>query len=97
MKNDTAKTESLGRQTIEGVNADGSRETNTLAVGAIGNDRPIQTVTERWYSQDLQTTVKEAHSDPRTGQETFTLTNISRTEPPADLFQVPPGYQMVGK
>lgn len=93
----TAKTESLGRQTIEGVNADGSRETSTIDVGEIGNDRPIQTVAERWYSQDLQTTVKEAHSDPRTGQETFILTNISRTEQPADLFQVPPGYQMVGK
>jgi hypothetical protein len=93
----TGKTESLGRQTIEGVNAEGTRDTSTIEVGEIGNDRPIQSIRESWYSPDLQTTVKMVHSDPRTGQETFTLTNISRTEPPADLFQVPPGYQMVGK
>lgn len=89
-----AKTESLGRQTIEGVAADGTRETATLAVGAIGNDRPIQIVTERWYSPELQTIVMSRHSDPRTGEEAFRLANVSRAEPPAYLFQVPAGYQV---
>jgi hypothetical protein len=35
------------------------------------------------------------HSDPRTGEESFKLTNVSRSEPPAYLFQVPVGYQVV--
>jgi hypothetical protein len=89
------KTESLGVQFMEGVNAEGTRATQTIEAGEIGNDRPLQIVTERWTSPDLQTTVKMTHSDARTGQETFTLTGISRAEPSADLFQVPPGYQLV--
>jgi hypothetical protein len=95
-KNGKAKTEPLGQQTMEGVNAEGTRETSTIEAGEIGNDRPIQIVTERWYSRDLQTMVKTTHSDPRMGQETLQLTNISRTEPTPDLFQVPVNYQITG-
>jgi membrane-associated protease RseP (regulator of RpoE activity) len=90
-----AQTESLGHQTIQGVDAEGTRITSTIAAGAIGNDRPIQIITERWYSSDLHTNVKMMHSDPRSGQETFQLTGISRTEPAPYLFQVPAGYQLV--
>ena len=86
--------ESLGRRQMEGVNAEGTRDTETIAAGAIGNDRPIQSVTERWYSPDLQTFIQTRHSDPRTGEETFRLTNIVRAEPPAYLFQVPASYQI---
>src|SRR5579883_3290627 len=46
------KSESLGRQTIEGVAADGTRTTLTIPAGQIGNEQPIQVVTERWYSPD---------------------------------------------
>lgn len=88
------KTEALGKQTIEGVNADGTRLSTTLDTGAVGNDRPIQMVNERWYSPELQTVVMTKHSDPRTGEEIFRLTNISRSEPGADLFQVPANYQL---
>jgi hypothetical protein len=87
--------ESLGTQTMEGVNAEGSRITSTIEAGAAGNDRPFQIVSERWYSPDLQTAVLTRHNDPRTGEEVFRLTNIRRGEPGADLFQVPAGYQMV--
>ena len=90
-----AATESLGTQTMEGVNADGTRITSTIETGAIGNDRPIQIVSERWYSQDLQTLIKSRQSDPRMGEETYALTNINRAEPAPYLFQVPAGYQVV--
>ena len=86
--------EPLGKQTIEGVNAEGIREISTIAAGAIGNDRPIQTSTESWYSADLQMNIMTKHSDPRTGDESFRLTNISRAEPAAYLFQPPAGYQI---
>jgi hypothetical protein len=86
--------EPLGKQTIEGVNADGMREVSTIEAGAIGNDRPIQISTESWYSADLQMNVVTKHSDPRTGDESFRLTNISRAEPAAYLFQLPAGYQI---
>jgi hypothetical protein len=32
------------------------------------------------------------NSDPRTGVVEYRLTNISRAEPPADLFMIPPDY-----
>ncbi|MGH9683531.1 MAG: hypothetical protein ACRD4S_07965 [Candidatus Acidiferrales bacterium] len=85
-------TESLGTQTIDGVSAEGTRDTRTIPAGAIGNEKPIEVVTERWYSPDLQTVVMTKRSDPRTGERIFQLTNIERQEPEASLFQVPPDY-----
>jgi hypothetical protein len=86
--------ESLGKQMVEGVNADGIREVSTIAAGAIGNDRPLQVSAESWYSAELQMNVMTKHSDPRTGDESFRLTNINRAEPGAYLFQAPAGYQI---
>ncbi len=84
--------ESLGTQTIEGVVATGERITRTIPAGEIGNDKPLQIVTERWFSNDLQVVVKSTHTDPRWGTSTYQLTNITRTEPAASLFQVPADY-----
>jgi hypothetical protein len=86
------KKESLGTQTINGVSAEGTRITRTIAVGQIGNDKPMQIVFERWYSPDLQVVVKSTRSDPRFGTTTYTLTNVQRTEPAATLFTVPTDY-----
>jgi hypothetical protein len=91
----SGKEESLGKQSMEGVLAEGTRNRLVLDVGAIGNDRPIETVSERWYSAELQTVVMTKHSDPRTGEEVFRLTNVNRSEPAAYLFQVPSGYQII--
>jgi hypothetical protein len=88
--------ESLGQQVIEGVTADGTRATETIEAGAIGNDRPIHVVNEVWVSADLKTTVMTKHSDPRTGEHTFRLTNVQRGDPPTYLFVMPPDYQVVG-
>jgi hypothetical protein len=50
------------------------------------------TITERWYSPDLQMTVMNKRSDPRTGTTTYKLTNINRSEPSPTMFQVPSDY-----
>jgi len=84
--------ESLGTQSIEGVMAEGTRMTLTIPAGKIGNDRPIVTVNERWYSPELQTVVLTKNSDPRMGETTYRLTNINRSEPDPSLFQVPADY-----
>lgn len=89
------KTESLGRQTIEGVPADGARVTQTIAAGAMGNELPILVVTERWYSPDLQMDVLTRRSDPRFGETVTKLTNISRAEPSQTLFEPPADYKTV--
>ena len=65
-----AKKESLGKQLIEGVEAEGTRSTVTIAAGEIGNERAIEIVSERWYSPELQTVVMTRHSDPRFGETT---------------------------
>jgi hypothetical protein len=86
------KKESLGTQTINGVSAEGTRITHTIAEGEIGNDKPILIVFERWYSADLQVVVKSKRTDPRFGTTTYALTNVMRTEPAAALFTVPSDY-----
>ncbi len=86
------QTESLGSQVIEGVQADGTRTTVTIPAGRIGNEKPIQIVTERWYSNQLQAVVMSKRSDPRIGETIYRLTNINQAEPPAALFQVPSEY-----
>lgn len=86
--------ESLGKQSIEGVEAEGTRTTITLQPGAIGNERAINIVSERWYSPELQTVVMTRHSDPRFGENSFRLTNINRSEPARTLFEVPADYTL---
>jgi hypothetical protein len=85
-------TESLGTQTINGISAQGTRYTRTIPAGAMGNEKPIAIVTDRWYSPDLQITVMTKRTDPRMGETVFQLTNIQKQEPAATLFQVPSDY-----
>jgi hypothetical protein len=85
-------TESLGQQTIEGVVAEGKRTTTTIPAGAMGNQRPINIVTEEWFSSELQVIVLSTTKDPRVGEATYHLTNIERAEPPATLFTLPADY-----
>jgi hypothetical protein len=88
------KTESLGNQLIEGVNAEGTRMTATIPVGEIGNIRPIEVVEERWYSPDLKIMVLTRHNDPRSGETIYRLSNIKRAEPDRSLFEIPAGYRI---
>jgi hypothetical protein len=88
------KTEALGRQTIEGVQADGRRTTMTIPAGQMGNEQPILIVTETWYSPDLQAMVLTKHSDPRNGETVTKLMNISRSEPPHMLFEAPADFKV---
>ncbi len=88
------KTEKLETRSIEGVQAEGLRITTTIPVGDIGNEQPIQIINERWYSPELQVVVMTRHSDPRFGEMTYRLTNITRSEPSATLFQVPSDYTL---
>lgn len=92
--NHVASTESLGKQNVEGVEAEGTRSTVTIPAGEIGNERPIEIVNERWYSSELQTVVMTRHSDPRFGESSYRLTNIDRSEPAKSLFEVSADYTL---
>jgi hypothetical protein len=87
-----AKTQSLGKQLMEGVEAEGTRATITIPVGQMGNEKPLEIVSERWYSPALQEVILSKHYDPRQGQYTYRLTQINRSEPAPTLFQPPADY-----
>jgi hypothetical protein len=89
---ESSRTEPLGTQTIEGVEATGTRTTTVIPAGVIGNERPIEVVSERWYSPELQVVVLSSHRDPRFGDNTYRLTGIQRVEPDKSLFEVPADY-----
>ena len=89
------KRESLGIQNLEGVDAEGTRTTTIIPADAIGNERPIEIVDERWYSKELHVVIYSKHSDPRFGEQTYRLTNINRSEPDPSLFEVPDGYRIL--
>jgi len=90
----TAKPESLPGKTVEGLAAEGTRVTTVIPAGQVGNEQPIQTVLERWYSPDLQVVLLVKQSDPRVGETVTRLVNISRAEPPRSLFEVPADYKV---
>ena len=84
----------LGSRVIEGVRAQGTRTTTTIPTGAIGNVRPIEIVSERWFSAELQMPVLITRRDPRNGETTYRLANILRGEQQDGLFTVPAGYEV---
>jgi hypothetical protein len=87
-------TESLGTQPINGIAATGTRYTETIPAGAIGNAQPIQVVREVWVSNDLKVPVLIKSSDPRFGTSIMQLTNIVQSDPDSSLFVVPSTYTM---
>jgi hypothetical protein len=89
-----ATTEDLGEQVLEGVLARGTRQTQTIPAGTIGNERAIEIVAEQWYSEDIEAIVLRRNSDPRFGETTYRLVNLVRSEPAPDLFTVPQGYEV---
>ena len=71
------------------MKADGTRAVLVIPAGAIGNDRPIEIVSERWYSPELRIVVATRRVDPRLGNTSHRLVNIMRGDPPPQLFEMP--------
>ena len=86
-------TEDLSPTYVNGIYAKGSRVTVSIPTGAIGNDRDLKVVNERWYSDDLKVLLKSSNADPRFGTTTYELKNITQVEPDSSLFQVPADYK----
>jgi len=88
------RTEELGTRDFEGVSAEGTRKTTIIPAGAVGNERPIEVVYERWYSKELGLVVYSKNKDPRFGEQTYKLVNVVRAEPDPSLFSLPTGYKV---
>lgn len=84
--------EDLGTTQMEGFTVNGTRFTHTVAAGAMGNDKPITTVSERWFSLDLKMDLVNSSDSPDSGKHVRKLVNIRAGEPDPLLFQVPPDF-----
>ena len=89
------RTENLGDQTILGFHTRGTRVITTLPAGQIGNDLPIDIISEQWFSPELELVMRSMHRDPWAGEFTTTVIRISRGEQPASLFEVPERYKVI--
>ena len=85
-------TTSMGMKDIGGVRADGTQTIATIPAGEIGNEKPIQIISEKWFSPELQTVVYSRQSDPRSGETIYRLNNIRRVAHAPELFTIPAGY-----
>ena len=81
--------ESLGTNTVDDLNVVGTRETLTINAGVIGNNQPVVTTREFWYSSDLEINLSVTRKDPREGTQVIQLIDLSRSEPDPSLFRVP--------
>jgi hypothetical protein len=88
-------TEQLGTRMVEGVEAVGTRVTQVIPAGTIGNDKDLVSTRETWFSSELKIVVSSIRNDPRFGQIRYTLSNIQVAEPSPSLFQPPPGYTLL--
>lgn len=89
--------EDLGTRTVAGVDTVGTRETVTINTGVWGNDRPLVTVREFWQAPNIGVNLLSIVDGPRTGKQTFTLSDVSFSEPDPQLFQIPEGFQVVDR
>jgi len=84
--------ESLGSNTIYDLSVLGTRETVTINAGVIGNNQPVVTTREFWYSSDLEINLSVTRKDPREGTQVIQLIDLSRDEPDPSLFRVPSDF-----
>jgi hypothetical protein len=84
--------ESLGVDSIAGMNVTGTRETRTINPGAAGNERAMVSTREFWYSPEIQTNLLVIRNDPQNGKQVIRLSDISLSEPDPHMFEIPIGY-----
>lgn len=85
------RVETLEPKIIEGLRAEGVRIIEPVPVNS-GGRQAGEIVTETWTSPELKITLLNQRTDPRGGDMSYRLTQISRSEPDAKLFQIPEGY-----
>jgi len=85
----------LGTQSMENVVVRGTRTSRTISAASSGTGKTVVVTDEIWYSDELRLNMLVKHDDPRTGQQTVTVTKVERSEPPAETFEIPADYRIV--
>ena len=84
--------EDLGIHPVNGLPARGTRYT-TVIPPADSNNAPLIATVETWESTELHIVILSRSYDPRTGDRTVFLKNLTRSEPDPALFRVPADFQ----
>jgi hypothetical protein len=87
--------EDLGSDTFAGLEVQHSRETTTLYSGSVGNTRTILRTVEYWYSPALGVNVQVKRHDPRDGDQTLWISDVSLSAPDPETFKAPADYRVV--
>ena len=87
--------EDLGSDMMENVEVRGTRQSRTIPAEFSGTGQAIVITDEYWYSADLHLNMLVKHDDPRTGEQTVTVTHVNRSEPDEARFQIPANYKVV--
>ncbi|HEY3767290.1 MAG TPA: hypothetical protein VGN44_01345 [Candidatus Angelobacter sp.] len=86
--------EDIGTMTVEGFTVTGTRTLLTMPAGSMGNDKPIITTIEHWYSPDLKMVLLNSSENPESGKNLYKLINIHSGNPDPLLFQVPADFEV---
>jgi hypothetical protein len=86
--------EALGGDRIQGVDTVGTRITRSTNAWAVGNDRPFSSVREFWFAPSLGINLVSKVSDPRFGSQTFTVTDLTLSEPDPQLFEIVKDFKL---
>lgn len=84
--------EDLGTGNLQGLTTVGYRDTKVINPGVFGNDQPMTTTREFWYSPKLGINLLSTLDSPQAGKQVFTVTEISTDEPDPKFFSIPDGY-----
>ncbi|MFP5205348.1 MAG: hypothetical protein ACLGSH_08335 [Acidobacteriota bacterium] len=87
--------ENLGRDTFAGQDVIHTRETLTLYRASVGNTNTILRTVEYWYSPALGVNLQVKRHDPRDGDQTLWLSDLSLSAASPDVFQLPTGYRII--
>jgi hypothetical protein len=87
--------EDLGADSFDNVEVQHSRDTTTMSAGDVGNSKTIVRSVEYWYAPSLGINLQVKRHDPRDGDQTLWLSDLSPTAPAPETFQPPQGYRMI--
>lgn len=80
-----------------GVDTTGFRETTTINPGVMGNDQPMISTREFWYSAQLGINLISKVDTPQSGKQVFTVKDLTTSEPDPTIFELPEGYKIVDR
>ncbi|OLB36135.1 MAG: hypothetical protein AUH11_12240 [Acidobacteria bacterium 13_2_20CM_57_17] len=95
MQGSSLESEDIGKQSIGGIETVGTRETTVIPAGTIGNNSPLMSKREFWFSPRLGVNLISKLQHPLSGSQNFEVSDITLGEPDAKLFEVPSGFKIL--